>query len=690
MPLNSSVLVIDDNIMNINIAQDLLEHSGMSVFTALDALNGIRLMKEKQPSLVLLDLLMPKCDGFETLDMIKQDAEIQNIPILAFTALASVEDKNKAMQGGCEGVILKPINTETFVSTIKEHIVNYLPKENLPLQQSPATLQVVETSHYNLEGTVHPILIVDDNPINLDILKEATIAMGHSAHTALSGKEALNILTENKVDLILVDLMMPQMDGYELLGILKKSSGTQYIPVIIVSAIASTEGRVEGFSKGAQDYITKPFEITEVQARIASVLHSKELQNELSRRQIELECLLTSEHEIVIKLEDTLNALKESEERFRMMADSSPVIIWMFNPDLEITYYNTSALKFCGFMPSRLKPDLNWKDSIFPDDLAMLITSLQNAVQSKRSYSVEYRMLRHDGVYRWMASQGNPRVDPHNQLIGFIASSVDIHDQKMAHELLEKRVQERTVQLVNSNKELEAFSYTVSHDLRAPLRSINGFSQALVDAYDSVLDDEGKDYLARIRRATLQMGMLIDEMLKLFQLSRTELVFEESVPLSRIVQEIVENHVLLDVQSPVHYSIQPNVNVKGDRRLLQAVLQNLLDNAWKFSSKSESATIEFGHTENKGENIYFIKDNGVGFNMDYVDKLFGVFQRLHSSIEYPGNGIGLANCARIIHRHGGRIWAESLAEKGASFFFTLSHECEKLPLNQSFNSQVSV
>jgi PAS domain S-box-containing protein len=681
----SCILVIDDNAMNLNIAQDLLEHTGLSVITALDAMNGIRLMKENKPSLVLLDLLMPGCDGFETLENIKKDSELQDIPIIAFTALASLEDKEKALKGGCKDIILKPINTETFIKTIQDNLLspNYLEFKPVHIREEDEAPESKELG----QQKKHPILIVDDNPINVDILKEAILAMDQVAYTALSGEEAIKIISENKPDLILLDIMMPKMDGYEVLNTLKKKSGTDFIPVIIISAVNSTEERVRGFKEGARDYITKPFEIIEVQARIESILKSKELQENLTQREIDLKILLTREQETIVTLEETVQNLQESEKRFRMMADASPAMIWMFNPNLEVTYFNTSALAFCGATDLE---QINWQHAVFSDDLSMVVKVLTEAVKNKKAYQVEYRFLRYDSTYRWMTSQGNPRLDLNGVLLGFVGTSIDIHDHKTANELLEKHVLERTTQLVSANKELEAFSYTVSHDLRAPLRSINGFSQALVDAYDSQLDEEGRDYLARIRRATQQMGMLIDEMLKLFKLSRTELIFEESVHLSQIVQEIVENHVILDANCPVHYTIQPEVHVKGDRRLLQAVLQNLLDNAWKFSSKSESAAIEFGHYENNGENIYFLKDNGVGFDMAYVDKLFGVFQRLHSSRDFPGNGIGLANCARIIHRHGGRIWAEAILEKGATFFFTLSSDCEKLPLNQSFNSQVSV
>jgi len=688
----SSILVIDDNAMNLNIAQDILEHTGISVITALDALNGIRLMKENKPSLVLLDLLMPDCDGFETLEIIKNDNELQDIPIIAFTALASKEDKEKALQSGCTDIILKPINTQIFIKTIQDNLSGAnAPEFKQAFQVQIREEEKVQDSEELIQRKKHPILIVDDNPINVDILKDAILAMDQVAYTALSGEEAIKIIHESKPDLILLDIMMPKMDGYEVLETLKKRPETECIPVIIISAVNTTEGRVRGIREGARDYITKPFEIIEVQARIDSILKSKELRENLAKREIELKALLKREQATIITLEETIQKLKESEERFRLMADASPVMIWMFNPNLEVTYYNTSALAFCGISDTTtLQQDIDWKQAVFPDDLSAVVSTLKEAVQNKSAYRIEYRFLRYDNTYRWMSSQGNPRLDLDGKLLGFIGTTIDIHDHKFANERLEKHVQERTVQLVSANKELEAFSYSVSHDLRGPLRSISGFSQILSELYEPQLDEQGKDYLGRICRASQQMGILIDEMLKLFRLNRTELTFEENINLSEIIHEITENHTLLEPNRPIHYTIQPDILVKGDRRLLQSALYNLLDNAWKFTAKHDHASIEFGTYDNNGETAYFIKDDGVGFDMDYIDKLFGVFQRLHRSSEFPGNGIGLASCARIIHRHGGRIWAEGNPEKGSTFYFTLSKECEKLPLNQSFNTRTSI
>lgn len=240
------------------------------------------------------------------------------------------------------------------------------------------------------------------------------------------------------------------------------------------------------------------------------------------------------------------------------------------------------------------------------------------------------------------------------------------------NEVLEQRVAERTAQLKAINQELEAFAYSVSHDLRAPLRAIDGFSQALLEDYETRLDAEGRDFLLRVRAASQRMAQLIDDLLKLSRLSRGELHCER-VDLSDLAREIVVNLRQQQPERQVDVTIAPQLIVYGDARLLRIALENLLGNAWKFTSKTAAARIELGVMAQEGQPVYFIRDNGAGFEMAYADKLFGAFQRLHQNTEFEGTGIGLATVQRIIHRHGGRIWAEGVVGQGATFYFTLPY-----------------
>jgi signal transduction histidine kinase len=243
---------------------------------------------------------------------------------------------------------------------------------------------------------------------------------------------------------------------------------------------------------------------------------------------------------------------------------------------------------------------------------------------------------------------------------------------RMADALSEKERQlhNRAVQLEQSNKELEAFAYSVSHDLRAPLRSIDGFSQVLLEDYNDKLDASGKNYLQRVRAAAQRMGELIDDLLVLSRVTRYEMKHEK-VDLSALAREVTDELQKAQPERKVTSIIAGSLTANGDTNLLRIATTNLLDNAWKFTGKHPDARIEFGAIQKDGETVYFVRDDGVGFDMKYADKLFTPFQRLHTTSEFPGSGIGLAIVQRVVHRHGGKIWVESEIEKGATFYFTL-------------------
>ena len=247
--------------------------------------------------------------------------------------------------------------------------------------------------------------------------------------------------------------------------------------------------------------------------------------------------------------------------------------------------------------------------------------------------------------------------------------------------LLENRVEARTAELQRINKELESFSYAVSHDLRAPVRSMIGFSEAVIEDYADKLDSEGKDYLRRIRAAGEKMNDLIDAILKLSRLTRAELNIQQG-NISELAGDIVAEIQATDPDLHVNFTLEKNLTAWFDTSLLRVALQNLFNNAIKFSRSKPNPQIEFGALPRaNGSEVFYVRDNGVGFDMQYADRLFGAFQRLHNPSEFEGLGIGLATVARIIHRHHGEIWAEAEADKGATFYFTLA-EAETAVIKQ--------
>ncbi len=253
---------------------------------------------------------------------------------------------------------------------------------------------------------------------------------------------------------------------------------------------------------------------------------------------------------------------------------------------------------------------------------------------------------------------------------GLFALTLELDEKNDVLQKLNFDLERRADELANINQELESFSYSVSHDLRAPLRSINGFSRIVLNKYQGQLDEEGREYLQIVCTECNRMGELISNMLDLSRLSRKEIVWEE-VDLSGLVETIAAELHSSEPERQVDFIIAPAIKSHGDRVLLRSVIENLMNNAWKFTGGHPRARIEFGVTDHDGKAAYFIRDDGAGFDMKYSGKLFGAFQRLHAVDEFPGNGIGLAIIQRIIHRHGGQVWAEGAIEKGATFYFTL-------------------
>ncbi|MBS3819947.1 PAS domain S-box protein [bacterium] len=276
------------------------------------------------------------------------------------------------------------------------------------------------------------------------------------------------------------------------------------------------------------------------------------------------------------------------------------------------------------------------------------------------------------GVTYWDWSL-NPVKDDSGKVRGLVLSLRDVTEGKKAEEKIKRlnnQLRRQTLSLESSNRELEAFNYSVSHDLMAPLRHIKGFTQALLEDCDYTLDEEGKEYFGRIIESVNHMNRLIQDLLRLSRIT-TQKLQNKKVDLTEMAREVLESFRKMDPDRKVEARVEEQLTAYGDMNLLRMAVENLINNAWKFTTPRETALIEVGKTEKSGKEVFFIRDNGVGFDMDYAYKLFIPFQRLHSEEKFQGMGIGLGLVSRIVHRHGGRIWAESELEKGASFYFTL-------------------
>jgi PAS domain S-box-containing protein len=389
---------------------------------------------------------------------------------------------------------------------------------------------------------------------------------------------------------------------------------------------------------------------------------------ERSNTQLEREAAERSEAE---------QALRTSEERYRSLVSVSAQIVWTTDAGGQVVEPQPAWQAYTGQAAGDLTSLPGGSDAIHPDEWDHARELWRHAIETGTPFATEVRLRRSDGVYRWFAARGVPVRRADGSVKEWVGTCTDIDERKIAAEEvqrlteeLEQRVRQRTAQLEDKNRELEAFSYSVSHDLRAPLRAIDGFGQALVEDFGGQLDDEARRYLSRIRSATQRMSQLIDDLLTLSRISRVELSWTE-VDLSAMARQIIDELMHREAERTVEVSVWDGIMVQGDPRLLRIALENMLGNAWKFTAKTGAPRIEFGALEDREKSTYFVRDNGAGFDMAHADNLFGAFQRLHAVTDFPGTGIGLATVQRIVHRHGGRIWVNAQRGRGATFFFTL-------------------
>lgn len=507
------------------------------------------------------------------------------------------------------------------------------------------------------------ILIVDDESQNRKLLEVLLRHEGYLTLSAANGEEALASIARRIPDLILLDIMMPGMDGYQVARLLKASPATSNIPIILVTALTDRGARLAGLDAGAEEFLTKPVDRAELKLRVRNLLRLKECGDFLQR------------HSLV--LEQQVQARTADLQRFRTAMDATANAITLVNrTTMRFVDVNATACNMLGYTREELL-------QIGPSHLGATgleqLGSFYDTLIAGHGTAelLETRLRRKDG------SEVQVEIHQHAQRAGadwiIVGVLRDITKRKQAQQEilrlnaeLEERVRQRTAQLQAANEELEAFSYSVSHDLRTPLSIIGGFSGLLGKELNAgAATKHSTHYLTRIQAAVVQMGELIDSLLLLAQVSRTSMRWEK-IDLSAMAESILNGLREREPGRGVQLDIQPGLMVQGDPHLLRQVIENLLGNAWKFSGGQAQSLIAVRRESSPdGEAVYAVQDNGAGFDMAYSDKLFVAFERLHTVLEFAGTGIGLATVQKIITRHGGRIWAESALGQGATFYFTL-------------------
>jgi len=607
------------------------------------------------------------------------------------------------------------------------------------------------------------ILLVDDRSENILVMEELLAKEGRKFLKANDGDEALRLALRNEIDLIILDVQMPGMDGFEVAGVLKSRRQTKDIPIIFASAVKKdSEFVIKGLEEGAIDYLYKPLDpaITRAKVDILLTLHLQKKELIEKNARLEKSDLLINNSADIIGIIDTEKlGFEEVNRAFTKILGYEPEEVYgtslakIIHPeDLKFVeqqrqrYDDRLSFETRSYTKSNNQLWLQWNivnkgDKWFFN--ARDITTVKEAerirnllaIIVKQSRDATYIHNRHGDILSWnegaqqmygyteaealtmkiwhliphdlqqeaqkltqyvlegerLESHETKRITKHRNILDVLVSSALINDsngeqsvavterdvtkEKQAGEQIRQltiRLQNNIIQLEAANQELESFSYSVSHDLRAPLRAVSGYANILEESYAKNLDEEARTVFGTIQRNVKRMGQLIDDLLDFSRLGRNE-VPKLPVNMMQLVEKIIT-----EINQSTSYKATVNIHTlfpaHGDQALLRQVWINLISNAIKYSSKSNEPWIEIGSIQEEDETIFYVKDNGVGFDMRYADKLFGVFQRLHGIREFEGTGIGLAIVKRIISKHGGRVWAEAEVNKGATFYFSLPNK----------------
>lgn len=500
---------------------------------------------------------------------------------------------------------------------------------------------------HEAEKSTLSLLYVEDEPVTRDavcaLIRRRFPKLDIS--TAENGREGVARFRELSPDLVITDVKMPQMHGIEMSRVIKGESPAT--PIIVTSAHSDMDFMIEAIEIGISRYVMKPIDKDKLFQAIRDCVTGIVLKRRVEEQQRFI-------------------------DKLKSAVEQGPSMVVIFDASGAIEYVNPKFTEVTGYTLEEIVGEpLRFLD---PEAASPTLSKeLWGALNEGRTWSGELESRKKSGESYWESVSIAP-MQASEGVAQFVAVKEDITAKKEAQrqiELLNTRLEERAKDLEVANKELESFSYTVSHDLRTPLTNINGYCQVILELYNEGLNDQCRDFIRIMLTETVNMNKLIKTLLEFSRVTRRELK-RESVDLSQIASAVAAECRIREPQRQVEFTIPEGVNVVGDANLMRVVMTNLVQNAFKYTGKKEEAHIEFGVTEEGEEKVYFIRDDGAGFDMAQADRLFGAFQRLHPASEFKGTGVGLATVQRIIQRHGGRIWAEAEVDRGATFYFTLN------------------
>jgi two-component system, NtrC family, sensor kinase len=653
--MSENVLIVDDSLTVRMDLADAFEAAGLRPVLCSSIREARDAFAAQTIDLVILDVLLPDGDGVELLKDIRTNPATCGLPILMLSSEADVKDRIRGLTTGANDYVGKPYDAAYVVARGRELL---RPRQ----QENPGSAAAEKAT----------ILVIDDSVTFREELRQALEQSGYAVVTAASGEKGLRLAASRRPAALIVDGVMPGMDGATVIRRLRLDAALRGLPCLLLTASDEQGAELRALDAGADAFVRKEEDMDVILARLAAMLRT-------ARTEPETASSLASPKRI-LAVDDSMTYLQELASALRdegydvVLAHSGEEAIEM------LAVQNVDCILLDLMMPGmggqetcrRIKASATLRNTPLimltaVEDRQALIEGLSTGADDYIAKSNEFDVLR----ARIQAQMRRKQFEDENRRIRdqLLRSELEASEARAARELAEAKAV-LVEELKYKNKELEAFSYSVSHDLRAPLRGIDGFSQALIEDYGDRLDESARNYLHRIRAAAQRMAVLIDDMLLLSRISRAQ-VNRERVDLSALAQTVVEELEHQNPERAVALDIQPDLATHADRGLMRVLLDNLLGNAWKFTARTGNARIELGSQAQGLDTVFFVKDNGAGFDMAHASVLFQPFQRLHDTADFPGTGIGLATVQRVVDHHGGRIWAEGTVGRGATVFFTI-------------------
>jgi DNA-binding response OmpR family regulator len=659
--MTATVLIVDDSLTVRMDLGEAFEEANFNVLLSETAAAARTQLSEQQIDLVVLDVLLPDADGVEFLVELKAQPKTADIPVILLSTRVEIRDRIRGLKTGADEYVGKPYDRFYVVARATEL-----------LRKGAAAGPALVT-----------VLVIDDSLTYREALKRGLEEAGYHVLTAASGEEGLRSAAHARPNAIIVDGFMPGIDGATVVRQIRQDSALRKTPCILLTASEDRGDELKALDAGADAYVRKDDDSDVILARLAAILRiaGSPLSFDATSSLLGPKKILAVDDSLTY-----LNALSDQlrQEGYEVVAARSG------NEALELlAVQSVDCILLDLVMPGmsghdtcrRIKGSAQWRD--IPLLILTAREERESMIEGINAGADDYIAKSNDPAVlnaRLRAQLRRKQFEDENRSIReeLLKKEIEATEARAARTLAEARVallaqiEEKNHELEEANGELEAFSYSVSHDLRAPLRAIDAFGRLLVENHSGQLDDSGRGYLGRICGAATRMSELIDDLLELSRVSRSALR-RERLNLSQMAQVVADTLRTRPSTAArqVNFQIEPGIETFADRRLVNVVLENLLGNAWKFTEKKPEAQISVGYKAANGERTFYIRDNGAGFDMSYADRLFQPFSRLHTTSEFEGTGIGLATVRRVISRHGGRVWAESVVNEGTTVYFTL-------------------